>query len=61
MLVFGLGTLPLLLAFNLFSNSLMLRFGGMFQRLIPLTVVVISALLILRGLQLDIPFIFKSS
>lgn len=57
MLAFGAGTLPLLLSFNLFSNSFILRFGGKWQRLIPLTVVLISALLILRGLELDIPFI----
>lgn len=57
MLGFGLGTLPLLLGFNWFSHGLMLRFGSWVPRLIPLTVVVISALLILRGLQLDIPFI----
>lgn len=57
MLAFGAGTLPLLLSFNLFSNSFMLRFGGKWQRLIPLTVVLISALLILRGLELDIPFV----
>lgn len=57
MLSFGLGTLPLLLAFNLFSNSLMLRFGPWFQRLIPVTVVLIGSLLILRGLELGVPFI----
>jgi len=57
MLVFGLGTVPLLLTFNLSSQQLLLRYGALFQRLIPVGIVVISALLILRGLQLDIPFL----
>lgn len=57
MLSFGLGTLPLLLGFNLFSNALILRFGPYFNRLIPLSIILIAALLILRGMELDIPFI----
>ncbi len=55
MLAFGLGTLPLLLGFNFFSNSLMLRFAPHMQKLIPVSILLISALLILRGLELDIP------
>ncbi len=54
---FGLGTLPLLLSFNLFSNALLLRFGPYLNRLIPISIVLIAALLILRGMELDIPFI----
>ncbi|QNR25558.1 sulfite exporter TauE/SafE family protein [Croceimicrobium hydrocarbonivorans] len=54
---FGLGTLPLLLSFNLFSNALLLRFGPYLNRLIPLSIVLISALLILRGMELDIPYL----
>lgn len=57
MLAFGLGTLPLLLGFNFFSNALLLRFGPYFNRLIPLSIVLIGTLLILRGMELDIPFI----
>lgn len=57
MLFFGLGTFPLLFVFNLFSNALMLRFGAHFQRLIPISVVLIALLLVLRGMQLDIPYI----
>jgi sulfite exporter TauE/SafE len=57
MLVFGLGTIPLLLTFNWFSHSLLLRFGAWVPQLIPITVVAVSVLLILRGMQLDIPFI----
>lgn len=57
MLVFGLGTLPLLGSFNLFSNSLMARFAPLMNRLIPISVILIAGLLILRGLQLDIPYL----
>ncbi len=57
MLFFGIGTLPLLLGFNLFSNDLMLRFAPQVQKLIPLSIMVIGALLILRGMELDIPYL----
>jgi len=57
MLVFGLGTLPLLGSFNLFSNSIMARFAPQVNRLIPISVVLIATLLILRGLELDIPYL----
>jgi sulfite exporter TauE/SafE len=57
MAAFGLGTLPLLLGFNLFSNKLILRFAPFLNRLVPISIVLISALLILRGLELDIPYL----
>ncbi len=57
MLLFGAGTLPLLLGFNLFSNQLLLRFAPQLQKLIPISIVVIGALLILRGMELDIPYL----
>lgn len=57
MLVFGLGTLPLLAGINLFSNTLLLRFGKYIPKLIPLSVILIASLLIIRGLELDIPYL----
>jgi hypothetical protein len=57
MLAFGLGTLPLLATFNLASNQLSLRFGALFQKAIPIGVVIVAILLIVRGLQLDIPYL----
>lgn len=57
MLIFGLGTLPLLIGFNLLSNDLMVRFAPQLQKLIPLSIIVIGALLILRGMELDIPYL----
>ncbi len=57
MLAFGLGTLPLLAGLNLFSNTIILNYSKFIPKLIPLSVVLIAALLILRGMELDIPFL----
>lgn len=57
MLSFGLGTLPLLIGFNFFSNDLLLRFSPKLQKLIPISIILIGALLILRGMELDIPYL----
>ncbi len=57
MLFFGLGTLPLLLSLNLVGNALMLRFSRHVQKLIPLSVILIAGILILRGVNLDIPYL----
>lgn len=61
MLSFGAGTLPLLIGFNLFSNDLLLRYSSKLQKLIPLSIVLIGALLILRGMELDIPYLSPAS
>ncbi len=57
MVLFGVGTLPLLLGINLAGSQLMSRFTRHFQKLIPITVVLIATVLILRGMDLDIPFL----
>jgi len=57
MLVFGLGTLPLLAGLNLLSNKLILNYSKFIPKLIPLSVVLIATLLILRGMELDIPYL----
>lgn len=57
MMLFGLGTLPLMTAAIYFSNLLK---GGMRQKVqkaIPVFVVIIGALFILRGLGLGIPYV----
>lgn len=61
MLLFGLGTLPLLIGFNLFSNDLMIRFAPQLQKLIPISIILIGGLLILRGMELDIPYLSPPS
>lgn len=57
MLAFGAGTLPLLLATHWVAGRLGSPLRQMGQHLIPLTVVLMSGLLILRGMELGIPFI----
>ncbi|MCR9152533.1 MAG: sulfite exporter TauE/SafE family protein [Bacteroidetes bacterium] len=57
MAAYGLGTLPLLLGLNLFANSLFIKFSPYLNRLVPISIVLIALLLILRGMELDIPFL----
>lgn len=57
MLLFGLGTLPLLLLTNFGALSLFQNKGRFIQRLIPTMVIVTALLLILRGMDLGIPYL----
>lgn len=57
MLAFGAGTLPLLFSFNWLGQSVLLRLGLSWSKLAPLAILVLSSLLIVRGLALDIPFL----
>lgn len=56
MIVFGLGTLPLLM-FGHFAIPKLLQQSQKLQKLIPFTIVLAAFLLILRGMNLDIPYI----
>ena len=57
MAMFGLGTLPLLIGLNLTSNRFFSAYPGLFSKLIPISVVFVSAILILRGMELGIPYL----
>ncbi len=57
MLMFGLGTIPLLVGINLTSNRLFNAHPRLLNKLIPLSVVFVAAILILRGMELGIPFL----
>lgn len=57
MFIFGLGTLPMMLAISLVGPSLYGRFRGRFQSVIPLALGVMAVLFILRGLELGIPYV----
>ncbi|GAB2764516.1 sulfite exporter TauE/SafE family protein [Salinimicrobium soli] len=57
MLLFGLGTIPLMTAAVYFSRMLNASFRQKVQKLIPVFVVVIGCLFIIRGLGLDIPYL----
>ena len=57
MMLFGLGTLPLMTAAIYFSNLLKGGIRQKVQKAIPVFVVIIGALFILRGLGLGIPYV----
>jgi sulfite exporter TauE/SafE len=57
MILFGLGTIPMLLAITLAGNFLSLAVRNKINKLIPVLVVVVGILFILRGLSLGIPYL----
>jgi sulfite exporter TauE/SafE len=57
MFAFGLGTLPLMLAISLLGTKLQFALRFKLQRLIPVSLAIVGALLLLRGLALDIPYL----
>ena len=57
MILFGLGTIPMLLTISLAGNFMSLAFRRKINKLIPVMVVVVGLLFILRGLSLGIPFL----
>ena len=57
MILFGLGTIPMLLGISLAGNLLSLAVRNRINKLIPLMVVVVGIFFILRGLSLGIPYL----
>ncbi|WP_291117023.1 sulfite exporter TauE/SafE family protein [Flavobacterium sp. UBA6135] len=57
MVLFGIGTIPMMSAVVLVSNFITLPIRNRIQKLIPVMVFVIGSLFIIRGMGLDIPFI----
>lgn len=57
MLLFGLGTLPLMFVFSTFGNYLGFQRRLQIRKYLPAFSVMIAVLLILRGLNLGIPYI----
>ncbi|MFD0963802.1 sulfite exporter TauE/SafE family protein [Pseudofulvibacter geojedonensis] len=60
MLLYGLGTVPLLSVLLYIKNSFSIKFKKQLQRIIPFFVVAIGILFILRGLGLGIPYVSPS-
>ena len=54
---FGLGTLPGMILITLFANKITRRFRGRINKILPFLVTIIGLLILLRGLNLDIPYI----
>src|SRR5690554_6600891 len=61
MILFGVGTVPLMSVVVYFSSFIKQNFGRNLRRVIPVVAVGIGVLFILRGLGLDIPFISPSN
>lgn len=57
MAAFGLGTLPAMLAVSIFSNLVSSHFRSRIKKAVPVFVVAMAGLLILRGLNLGIPYV----
>ena len=57
MVLFGLGTLPLMFAISIVGNIMSFSVRNKINKLIPVLVVVIGIIFILRGLSLGIPFL----
>jgi sulfite exporter TauE/SafE len=57
MLVFGVGTVPVMLAISLAGNAIGMSTRRKIYKLVPIFIVTLGMLLILRGLNLGIPYI----
>ncbi|MBS9766422.1 MAG: sulfite exporter TauE/SafE family protein [Flavobacteriaceae bacterium] len=60
MVVFGLGTIPLLSIFIFVGNFINLSIRNKIQKLVPVFVIIVGVLFILRGLGLGIPYLSPS-
>ncbi|MCF6357893.1 MAG: sulfite exporter TauE/SafE family protein, partial [Draconibacterium sp.] len=57
MILFGLGTIPMMLSISLAGNVLGFAVRNKINKLIPVLVVVVGLFFILRGLSLGIPYL----
>jgi len=57
MLAFGLGTLPMMFSAVLLSNFISLSFRNRIRKMIPIFVIILGCLFIVRGLNLNIPYL----
>jgi sulfite exporter TauE/SafE len=57
MLAFGLGTLPMMFSAVLLSNFISLNFRNKIRKIIPIFIILLGCLFIVRGLNLNIPYI----
>lgn len=57
MFAFGLGTLPMMFTAVMLSNFITIGFRNKIKKLIPVFVIILGCLFILRGLNLNIPYL----
>jgi hypothetical protein len=60
MLLFGLGTIPMMSLVVMISNFISISFRNSIQKVIPVVTVIIGVLFIIRGSGLNIPYISPS-
>lgn len=61
MLLYGLGTIPLMSAVVYIANFLSFPFRNKLQKIVPIVTVVIGVLFVLRGMGLDIAYVSPSN
>lgn len=61
MILYGLGTIPMMSAVVYVSSLLSMPFRNQLQRVVPIVTVVIGVLFVLRGMGLDIAYISPSN
>lgn len=61
MFLFGLGTIPLMFATVIMGNLISIQTRQKILKILPVLMVILGILFILRGLELNIPFISPSS
>jgi len=57
MALFGLGTFPAMIVLSLLGNTISINFRSKIRKAVPAFVVVMALLLILRGMNLGIPYV----
>ena len=57
MFVFGLGTIPMMLSLSLFGQFIQVKYRNLMRKSVPVFVSAMAILMILRGLNLGIPYI----
>ncbi len=57
MFLFGLGTLPMMLSLSLFGQFIQVKYRNLMRKAVPVFVSAMAILMILRGLNLGIPYV----
>ena len=57
MMIFGLGTIPALLALSYVGNFISMTFRRRIRKVIPFLIILIGVLFVLRGMNLGIPYV----
>ncbi len=59
MALFGMGTFPLMMASSLFGSFISIKLRNKIKKLYPILLILFAALLIMRGLNFDVPRTFN--